>query len=179
MAFYEHKMRYRCIVTDQGLGKSQEKQTPFFYIKFEPQAVITGPDTEERVQSYERNMQRYLTEKTLDYAISDLEALGIMVDAPSQIDLSHPKTFSIVGQTVEMYCQIEEKDGKQFEKWSVGRKPGSVTFEPIAKDDAKLLDNLFGASLKTRRKMSEAEKPKAMTVPRADSAMLDDDETPF
>lgn len=178
--FYENKGRYRCRVTGQGLGKSKEKQTPFFFIKFEPMKLIVGPEQEEDVtRAYERTAIRYMTDKTLDYAIEDMLALGFEIDAPSQIDLDHPRSHSIVGQIVEMYCQHENKDGQDYERWSVAKQGGGgMVVEPIDKSASKALDAMFGSSLKTKRKMADAEKPKPRQAV-ASSTALDDDETPF
>lgn len=184
MAIFYEKGRYQCEVIGQGLGKSEQKGTPFFYITFTVLKYIVGPDQYEDVtRSFERTMKKYLTDKTMDFAIDDMLTLGFEVDSPTQIDLEHPKAFSIVGNMVEMYCghKTNEK-GQEFEDWNVGRKSGSFKATPIDRSEAKGLEAMFGASLKTKRKMAESERPKVASLPVSKTALeaLDeDDPVPF
>lgn len=180
MAIFYEKGRYQCQVTGQGLGKSEQKGTPFFYITFTPLKYIIGPEQYEDVtRSFERTMKKYLTDKTMDFVIDDMLTLGFEVDSPTQIDLEHPKAFSIVGNMVELYCGHKTNEaGQDFEEWNVGRKSG-FTPKPIDRSEAKGLEAMFGASLKTKRKMNEAERPKAASLPKPPSDLITDDDLPF
>jgi hypothetical protein len=180
MSIFYEKGRYRCRVTNQGLGKA-EKGTPFFFISFEPLKFIIGPDQEEDVtRSYERTAKRYLTDKTMEYAIEDIVALGLEVDSPTQIDLEHPKAHSIVGNFVDMYCNHEAGEKGDFEKWGVARQVGGgFKATPIDRSEAKTLDAMFGSSLKTKRKMAEAEQPQKPLQQASANSSLDDDLVPF
>lgn len=174
---YKDRTRYVGRITDQGLSKSTQKQTPCALIGFEVMREVTGPDeTAEVERRFRRTCTIWLTEKTREYAERDLTTLGF-VDfwTFEQLNLSHPDCMDLRGREIEFFCKHEAgNDGNVYERWSVALQGGSaLEFQPVERAEVRGLDALFGKGKRPRTPAPVA------TAPNAHGAAIDDDDLPF
>ena len=182
---------YRGLITDHGITHSDEKKTPGVFIKFIVRSIIHSADHVEELESsqqQERDCVRWLTPKTIDYVIKDLERLGFSSQRISDFGLGSNTSQSFVDQEFDFYCQHEKADnGNIYERWQVSRGA-----RPMAKADDKQLrelDNLYGKQMKkafngkpkAAPHKAKPESEPATTSGRDDSeaAQFDDSDVPF
>lgn len=122
-----------------------------------------------------RTLRRYLTDKTVNYFVEDIQRLGAKgVTSFKMLDPNTPGHHSFVGFKTDLWCKHEEYDGNLVERWQVPM--GEAT--PMKKvDPAKLraLDNQFGAALKGAFG-AKASAPAPAAYPRPS---ITDDDIPF
>jgi len=129
-------------VNAQGFGESKEKKTPFFFLNVQVEAYEDGSPVEK---SYERTVECYLTDKTLEMFTEILKALGYeWRNGFGDIDPSNPQHHNFVGQEVALWCK---HDG-DYEKWQISRPPGGKQIEQLDSVAVRKLDNLFGKAMK-------------------------------
>jgi hypothetical protein len=129
------------VIESQGLSVAKTG-TEFFYVTFKPDG------------QHERSAKFYLTDRTIDRTLDDLEKLGIRgLDSFSQLDTSNANAVSIVGNEVELECRYETgQDGKSYERWGAPYTPRPMEPPvPAASKAIKQLDALFGAALRSRK----------------------------
>ena len=163
-------------VLDHGLGESIEKKTPKFYVRFRVLGKVSpeDPDKYETTdEQYERTVDRWITDKTMEYVLEDLGRLGFTGDSFSELnaDAGH---FDLRGKQLRFYCQHEPDKTdptKLWERWGLARESVS---KPIVKAEDKtirMLDSLFGKALKGLKKSGgiaapPADKPKDRPAPQ-------------
>ena len=127
----------------------------------------------QETEQYERSFYRTINEKTAEFAIQDLRALGY--DRPSFSDLDPDSGFSFEGTEVEMFCNHEEYNGEPRERWGVVRQIGGGEIEGkrVEKKALRALDNLFGKALK------ETAKPAPRAQQPAVALGITDEDVPF
>lgn len=143
--YYQHGKTYVCRVTGQSLGMSSNHNVQFSLTFL----VIGTPDPEnpdnyltERKQ-YARTWYCTFTEKTMEWALEDLHALGFDGRDFGRLDLSHERAWNIRDQMIDMYCTHEPgKDREPVERWHVSRRKGggetkrqSVTADKLSELD--------------------------------------------
>lgn len=156
MAIFYEQGRYICRITDHGLSESSKKGTPFVFIKVRPISYLApGTHEPESVsQSFERTINKYLTDKTVENVARDLRNIGFDGDSFAQLDRGNDNAVNLTGQDVECYCEIEtftDQNGqtKEKETWNI-----AFTFEmkPIDAKAVRSLDAMFGKALKNAPK---------------------------
>jgi len=164
MSAYYNSGRYWGRIVRQSLGQSKEKKTPQFCIHFQILGQVDLADPDGNLipcQGYERTVFRYITEKTVDYLIEDLQRLGIELPHASwrYLDPDQQGFVDLSGKECEFYCEHEEYEGKPKEKWGLSRGGGQLTIEKMDEKAIKTLDNLFGKKLKELAKPKRAAPP--------------------
>lgn len=168
MAHYEPG-DYLCRVVDQRFGQTPNNSA-YFQLEFEPMQALGANTFPEQV--YNRHTNLFITEKSHQYTIEKLRALGFTGTKFAQLDLSHPQAHSFVGQEVKMTCS---HDG-QYENWELARDKGSGTPKESDPSVAAKLDGMFGKSLMVAIPAGD-KKPKAAPKPAA--VAPGGDEIPF
>ena len=176
MANFEDGAVYDCKVLDQGFGKSKNKGTQFFYLTVQPVArVLSDTEVEPEFTQFTRTIERYMTDKTIDYLLEDLESLGWAGGSLSE--LAQNKCF--VGTTIRCACKHESgQDGKVYDKFSIYREFAGKKVEPLEATDVRRLDSLFGSKVKAkfgaaRPAAKSAPSPATQTVPPEDGGGSD------
>lgn len=150
MSVYYEKGVYLCEVINQAIGETSTGK-PQFVLRFR---VLGTPDPEDpdnyfrAPQQYERTHYRVITEKTVDYFVEDLKALGFRQQSFRYLDPETPGFHNFVGQIVSMYCYHDTYEGKENEKWGVARGMSEFAVKPLDTKKMRELDNLFGKKLK-------------------------------
>jgi len=180
---------YRCRITSQGLGKSREKKTDYFFIEFLPVAKIRPDGSESLCESgYKRNYDRFLTENTKEYALGDLDFLGFEGNSFGQINLDHPQCFNMTGMEIEMYCTHEVNGENTYERWHLNTGGGGREIIPATQNDVRKLDALFGSDLRLRATKRKSQPSTRQAAPAQAgygggddyaSGVVGDDEIPF
>jgi hypothetical protein len=182
--FYEEG-RYLCEITQQAMGKSAQKGTPQFVLRFKVLECLTP---QLPVTQYERTCNLYITEKTIEHFISKLESIGFTGDSLNQLDPRSAKYHNFVGCEAEMYCKHEQgQDGNMYEKWDIARadfesKPIDVPL--LDPKELRQLDMLFGKQLKGNRAQpaptrSAAGSSANAAPPNSSGFEVSDDDVPF
>ena len=164
MAHYQPGM-FKCKVVEQGFAESKVKATPYFWIRFVPVATPDGPCTEQ----YEREIEMYLTEKTVDRQIDRLRSMGWQGNEFKDLE---PGGFTLKGVTVKLVCRHEQVDSAVYERWDFPAPEGSGGREEHNTSVARKLDALFRNKLGNNGSAPiEAKQVKAVEVA--------DEEIPF
>lgn len=131
---------YEAEVVHQGLNVSSQKGTPGFFLRIQPEDG-----------AYERDIQWWITENTVDNVLRDLKRLGFVGSSWSQLDPNTDGFHDFSGQKIQAVCKHEQSpDGeKTYERWELpyDGKPREV--KSLDKKGARSLDNLFGKKLKS------------------------------
>lgn len=167
--------RYVCQITGQAMGESS-KGNPQFVLRFkvlgrpdpnDPNSYLTDPN------QYERPFYRSITEKTIDYFMDDLKALGFHGSSFKDLDPNTPGFHDFKGKEIDMYCNEEIYNGEPRERWAIATA-FELNVKPIEAGKLRQLDNLFGKQLKTISKPQSSPRPMPVVTP----ADVDDD-VPF
>lgn len=166
MPYYQPGV-YGVEIMGQGLTESQ-KGTPGFFLSFEPTYKVDERSGEQVPveKRFVRECRRWLTEKTIEYAVEDLTFLGYDRPNFSSIDPRTKDYFSFSGMRVEMICKINDNG---YEEWSLKRDFGVQAEREVVRLDGKKaskLDALFGATLKK----AVGDKPKPAATNAAPAA---------
>lgn len=138
MAHYEQGY-YECQISDQGFDVSKEKKTPCFWLRFMPEGG-----------EYEREVKLWLTDKTIESAVSRLRSLGW--EGNSFRDLE-PGGHSFAGTVVRLRCEHSQDGDKVYENWEF---PAPESNSENKNGVAKKLDTLFAKALKGGKSAAKA-----------------------
>lgn len=183
MPEYKDRTRYVCEIVGQGLGESQQKGTPYIVFGIMPHEEIIAGGLQEPVQkSYRREVIIYLTEKTQENTLRDLDTLGLGgLYSFGQLEQGHPDFVNVCGKMAQFYCRHEEgTNGKTYEKWSVALPPregGEREHVQIQRQQIRQLDSLFGLS----KNKAKAQSPAGARLQQAAAVQdaITDDDIPF
>lgn len=173
------KGRYIAEVTNQELsetkGSGAKGPQPQFVLTFRPLGMrdLHNPGGELiACDEYERSIFRVINDKTIEYVLEDLEALGFEGTSFDQLSQSHPNCYSFVGKEIEVSCQHEEYQGKTVERWSLAKNGGGFIPKKLDSQSAKKLDAMFGQKLKGKfgKTAATARKPHAGSMPKEEIA---------
>ena len=151
---YYEPGKYRARIVTQGFGESQEKKTPFFYLAVVPLAQVVADSEYPCAAEYERQIVRYLTDKTIDWLLDDLVSLGWSGNSFAELNPDSTNYHSFRDQEVVALCEHEENNDKTYERWSLWREAKTVA--PLPPTAIQKLDSLFGRELKARQKAAPA-----------------------
>jgi hypothetical protein len=176
--FYEVG-KHEVQVTGQGFVKAGSGNVQFV-LKFKVLGKIDPEDPSKMFAvpaQYERSMYRALTEKTIEYFVSDMAKLGVEVSSFADLDPNTEGFTNLTGKTYDMMCTHEAgTDGGMRERWSVVQAFASKPIESIASNEVKALDRLFGKHLKKSPTPVQRTPPQ----PAAEyAAGITDDDIPF
>jgi hypothetical protein len=149
MAAYYKTGLHVGVCVGQFMGQSDNaNKTPYFALKFN----IRGRVEDEReipVDQGERTVYLYLSEKALDMSVDVVAFLGYDKDSLKFLNPEVDGFYDFSGKEVDLWCKIEEYQGKDTEKWSVSMPRKPVT--PIEDKELRRLDSLFGKAIRARR----------------------------
>jgi hypothetical protein len=157
-------------IMKQGFGETSNGNPQFFITcqvigypdKNNPDNLVPFPSN---VKSYERTIFRVINEKTIDFAIEDLQQLGFEGTSFRELDPSSPNHQSFVGNMVDLYCKHESYEGKVNERWQLSRPLGSLEVKPLESTKLRQLDTLFGAALREKQRAAgKTPKPATQTL---------------
>ncbi len=131
------------------MGQSDnEAKTPYFALKFNIVARVEN-EQEHACDSGERTIYLYLSEKALPMTTEVLEFLGYDKDSLKFLNPEQQGYFNFTGKRCDLWCKMEEWQGKPKEKWNIStpRKPPT----PIDDKELRRLDSLFGKAIRAQR----------------------------
>jgi hypothetical protein len=139
-----------------------------------------------------RTIYLTITDKTIDFVIPKLEAIGFTGSSFGQIDPAHAQSVNLVGQQVDLWCKHETgQDGQLREKWDISTGLKGVQTEALTTKEIRQLDTLFGKALKNKPQSNVSTKQRSAPVkeenvnqegpPEEDSSDpgISDDDIPF
>lgn len=132
-------------VVRHELGESSKKGTPQFMVTFEILEARDNFGDSSRVQSHERSVYIYLTEKSMPIALDALKVLGYRgtkVSALADADFT--------GKEVELYCKHEDYEGEARERWQINTPREQKESKPVDPMQLRKLDALFCKALKSQ-----------------------------
>lgn len=177
MAYY-NPGRYWCKVTSQGFNKSKEKGTPFFFLAIKPYEIfVTEEECEPVDGNYERKIDLYITDKTIENVVGKLRAMGWTGDDFRDLEPANPDGHSFVGKEIVVHCKHEQVGDKVYDKWEL---PGTGGGPDIDNDPnvSRTLNAMFGKALKGNGNAPKKAKPPVKeTVPT--DVQMDEDQIPF
>lgn len=176
MATYKDGGKYLCEVVQQGFTESKNKGTLGFFLRFKPLLEIDKNDPTVSYESpnYERTIEMWITENTIDNHIRVLRGLGFTGSSFRELDPDNPSHFSFVGNEIALLCRHQEYDGKVYDKFEFPYTGGGKTLPSDSKVASKL-DNLFGRRLKSAAPTTRP----AVAEPVVAAADEGDDSIPF
>jgi hypothetical protein len=138
---------------------------------------------------YQRTVYRVITDKTIDFVVDDLKALGYPHGSFRYLDPQVDGFFDLSGSELEFMCEIENYQGEDKERWSIARQATELQVDPLESSKLRQLDALFGKQMKVLDKNGSskpAEEPAGATASseqppdfsEANQAITDDD-VPF
>lgn len=125
-------------------------------------------------QQFERSIYLPLTEKTLEWVVPQLQAIGFTGRSIAQLDPDHPQAHSFVGQDIDLYCGRDEYKGVEKEKWGISSGPKEFVSKTLDPKALRKLDALFGKALGSK---AVPVKPTAPDV--EDDTEITDEDIPF
>ena len=147
-AFYKGGL-YVGECTGQFTGQSDNaNKTPYFALKFLIKARVEN-EQEHTVESSERTVYLYLSEKALPMTTEVLAFLGYDKDSLKFLNPEQQGFFNFAGQRCDLWCKVEDYQGDTKEKWSVSTPRKPVT--PIDDKELRRLDSLFGKAIRSQR----------------------------
>jgi hypothetical protein len=186
MAIQFDEGRYWVKVLSQALGKSKKKGTPEFALR----VLVMGRVNPEQpdgdllpCNKAERTIYLYITEGTAEYVIRDLERIGFDKPSFKFLDPNNEHFHDFAGSEFEAFCDHEEYEGKQNEKWRFAKPRGQSDVAPLEASEVRKLDSLFGKQLSKVGKKNgsppKAEKPAASAAIEDRPPPPTDDDIPF
>ena len=154
------KGRYRGRISDYGVYQSTAgQQHPTVFVSVE----LTGrydPATGQLVPcpAETRTYFKAITEKTIDWVLSDLKAIGYDKDGFKYLDPEVPGAVDLFGKEIDVACDHETYEDAVRERWSIHREP---TRKKVRRGELDRLDAQFTDHL---RKAFADGKPAAAPV---------------
>lgn len=148
--------RYYGRVTRQAMGETSNGNAQFvlsFLILGKVNLADPGGDLLTCPQG-ERSVFRTITDKTIDYVIEDLKALGYTKPSFKYLDPGTPGFEDFTGKELEFFCdhKLDNRDdhqGELREQWGIARASSGPKVNPLDAKKARGLDALFGKQLKS------------------------------
>jgi hypothetical protein len=176
---------YVCQGISQALGETSNGNTQFV-LRFKVLGAVDPDNADNYIpaeEQYERTYYRVINEKTIDYAIEDLKALGFDRESFKFLDPNTPGFQNFAGQVFNMFCKHTTYQGEPREEWGVARKGGALEVKPVEAAKVRQLDSLFAAQLKGLKKQpaqtKAVSKPNGTPPPPATRQVVTDDDVPF
>ena len=162
--------RYCCEVTGQGFGETKVAKLPQIYVSFSPlMRIMPGGEREPVADSERRSYSRLLTNRDGEvtdnmqkYLKLDLESVGFVGEledfAPGSAGFC-----DCTGNEFIARCEYQERDGTQYENWSIEWPPRSGGGGGSSLDEAAIssLSALYSSSLskaKTKKEKATSER---------------------
>jgi hypothetical protein len=136
--------RYRADVVGQRFIESSIKGTPGFELQLKILGRYGPGDELLECPQYERTYTQYLSNEIgVNILKDDLQALGVEFSDFAQLDPAKPGAINLVGRQVDVRCKIENREGREQERWSIARSR-----KPLGQDAVQQLNLRFGHLLR-------------------------------
>jgi hypothetical protein len=133
--------RYLCRITNQYFGKSQNTGTLKFCLVV--RILESLGDPRDPCRQMTREINEWLSRRTLDRVMRDLRALGYDGADLSGLDPDKPGFHDFRGQETEVLCEHEQDlDGNLWERWKLCGPPRKLQ----DKSQLRELDRLLRGS---------------------------------
>ena len=175
--------RYACKVTGQAMGETSTGK-PQFILQFQVLGTVDPKNPANYIpaaQSYTRTHYRVITDKTIEYFITDLKTLGFQGASYKLLDPTVDGFHNFTGMDVDMWCAHDtDQNNEPREQWSVARVGGGElkVDHPLEPKKLRELDNLFGKHLKGLSDKPQSAPRSAASVTQMPSN-TDADSVPF
>src|SRR4051812_49380472 len=116
--------KYRARVEDYGVFQSSAgNQHPTAFVRFRLTGRYGGPgDRLEECPKESREYFKAITEKTIVWLLSDLQAIGFDKDGLKFFDPETPGAADLFGREIDVACEHGEYEGTTRERWSIYRE---------------------------------------------------------
>ena len=149
MSLYYDVGLYLGSVTAQAMSETKNGN-PQFVLTFNVIGKLdqSQPDSVIRCNPGQRSVFMVFTEKTMDFALENLKAIGFNKSSFSFLDPNRQGYHDFIGQQIEFWCAHKEYEGNLNEKWSISNGGGGLNLKPVEPAAIRKLDALYGAKLK-------------------------------
>lgn len=134
---------YECEIVAQGLNTSKTKGTPGVFVDIMP-----------RNGQYDRRIQWWITDKTVDFVIRDLRLIGFSGESWSEFDPTSEKFYDFTGKTIQAQCKYERDatdQSKVYERWELPYEGKPRETKLLDRKEVRKLDMMFGKQLKAAK----------------------------
>lgn len=140
--------RYHAEIVGQQMAESSNGNPQLILVirllgKLDP----ADPETMHHCPADERRVFMTITQKTIDFVLRDLKALGFSKSSFSFLDPNTDGYHDFRGTEVDVSCQHDTYQGEVKEKWQLALN-GGFEAKPLDKKNLRKLDSLFGKKLK-------------------------------
>jgi hypothetical protein len=151
--------RYSCRITDQYFGKSQNTGTLKFCLVVLIVENLDDPDNPCRQMT--REVNQWLSRRTLDRVMRDLRSLGYDGADLSGLDPDKHGFHDFRGQETEVLCEHEQDlDGNLWERWKLCGPPRKLQDKSQLRElDRLLRGNAVADTDHDRADVSDEEVP--------------------
>jgi hypothetical protein len=141
------KGRYKARIDDYGIFQSTAgQQHPTVFIRFTLTGACDPASGEvEDCPAETREYRKAITDKTIDWLLSDLKAAGYDRPSLSGSDPEAPGAVDLFGREIDVVCDHETYDGAPRERWSIHREPRR---QRVARDELTRLDALYADKIR-------------------------------
>lgn len=171
-------------VVEQGIAKAKSTGTPQFVLRVRVIGKVDPKDASgyQPVTENERSIYRAITDKTVEYLMEDLKALGFTGASFAELQPGHLHHQSFVGNQIDLYCKHEpDLNGQMRERWNIDR--GAPKIESLDAKGMRELDSMFGKHLRAANPTPAKPKPVAKPQQQDDGPApfgdITDDDIPF
>lgn len=185
MAYFADRTKYRCVIKQQGFGRSSVKGTPNFWLEVLPIAEVKSDGSGEfpLQNDYRRVVRLWITEKTAERTVEILRGLGWPGGSWSDLDPDSGSYHDLNGVECTLECTHETntETGKTYDNFNFPAPGGSAATPENESSITRDLDNLYGAALKKAALSPTAVRNQAgITAAEAKAVVpTPDDEIPF
>ena len=161
--------RYCCEVKGQGFGETKVAKLPQIYVSFSPLLRILSGGEREPVADAERrsysrlltNREGEVTEPMQKYLKLDLESIGFVGELEDFAPGS-PGFCDCTGNEFIARCEHQERDGNQYENWSIEWPPksggGASPLDDVAISSLSALYSSSLKKVKTKKEKTSSER---------------------
>lgn len=151
MAAFYSKGLYAGECIEQFMGQSDSgKKTPYLGLRFKILARIEN-EQEVACADGERTVYLYLSDAAMEIAIEAITHLGYDKDSLKFLNPNQPGFYNFAGKVCDLWCGIEEYQGKTKEKWSISTPRERKAVTPVDDKELRRLDSLFGKAIRAKR----------------------------
>jgi hypothetical protein len=167
---------YEVQILSQAIGKSKGG-TPYLYLQIQPVKFFALDGEQDMSHGPTANLYMYITSKTVEYRLRDLESMGYTGSSFSQLDPSADGFHDLKGVRFRAKCVHEDYNDKTHEKWDVSFN-STPQVDALTQTEVSQLDKLFASKRKAKpAAATKAAKPVHVLEPVTSEA--EDDSIPF
>jgi hypothetical protein len=153
--------KYRARIEDYGVFQSVKgQQHPTVFIRFTLIGRYDPASGEvDDCPAETREYLKAITEKSIDWVLSDLKTIGYDREGFRHFDPEAPGAADLFGREFDAVCDHKTYDGNTREEWSIYREPRR---KRVDRDELARLDGVYADKI---RKVLGDGQPKAAPAP--------------